>query len=157
MSYPKDSHNSPQAPQQPPPGAHNSDLDHGWNEVSQAPAGQHERQQLAQEAARHTKARKLTALDMFVRGIIFLVTALELLLALRFILRLSGANSDNTFASGIYGLSQPFVNPFSTLFISPTFGGSQNIFDVNLLVAMAAYLALLALFLGLVHVFSERY
>lgn len=115
-----------------------------------------ERQRLAQEAARHTKAQQSTALDKFVRGVIFLVAALEVLLGLRFLLRLTAANPDNMFADVIYGLSQPFVEPFSTLFISPTFNGSANIFDVNLLVAMAAYLALLALFLGLVQVFTDR-
>ncbi|MGF1458294.1 MAG: YggT family protein [Leptolyngbyaceae cyanobacterium] len=115
-----------------------------------------ERQRLAQEAARQTKTRKSTALDKFVGAVIYLVAALEILLTLRFMLRLTGANPDNTFARVIYDLSQPFVDPFSTLFISPTFGGSQNIFDVNLLVAMSAYLALLALFLGLIRVLFDR-
>jgi hypothetical protein len=116
----------------------------------------HERQRLAQEAARQTKAQQATTLDKVVRGVIFLVVALEVLLGLRFLLRLTAANPENTFANVIYGLSQPFVNPFSTLFISPTFDGSIHIFDVNILVAMAAYLALLALFLGLVQVFRDR-
>lgn len=152
MTYPNDPHDRNRPPQQPP---HSSDQPYAWQEPHDS-ASLEERQRLAQEAARHTKARKLTALDIFVRAVIFLVSALELLLALRFILRLSGANPDNAFANGIYQISEPFVRPFSTLFISPTFNGSQNIFDVNLLVAMAAYLALLALFLGAVHVFSDR-
>lgn len=122
----------------------------------QDPEAQRERQRLAQEAARHTKAQKLTLLDKFVRGVIYLVVALEVLLGLRFLLRLTAANPDNTFADFIYALSQPFVGPFSTLFISPTFDGNLHIFDVNVLVAMAAYLALLALFLGLVQVFTDR-
>ncbi|NJN20256.1 MAG: hypothetical protein HC812_02365 [Leptolyngbya sp. RL_3_1] len=90
------------------------------------------------------------------QGVIYAVAALEALLGLRFLLRLTAANPDNTFSSVIYGLSQPFVNPFSTLFISPTFNGSLNIIDVNVLVAMAAYLALLVLFLGLLRIVFEN-
>ena len=66
------------------------------------------------------------------------------------------ANPNNTFADVIYGLSQTFVNPFSRLFVSPIFNGSVHIFDVNALVAMATYLALLSLFLGLIHGFTHR-
>lgn len=92
----------------------------------------------------------------FEQGIYFLVGALELLLALRFILRLSTANAANTFAGVIYSLSDPFVRPFSTLFISPTFNGSANIFDVNLLIAMIAYLVLMFLVIWLVRIISTN-
>lgn len=154
MNYPHDPRNS-HPPNQPPPnqGGYN---DASWASDPHDPATQQERQRLAQEAARHTKAQKTTFWDILIRGVIFLVAALEVLLGLRFMLRLTGANPDNMFARVIYDLSQPFVAPFSTLFISPTLGGSQYIFDVNLLVAMAAYLALLALILGLFRVFTSR-
>lgn len=92
----------------------------------------------------------------FEQGIYFLVGALELLLGLRFILRLSAANTSNTFAGVIYGLSEPFVRPFSTLFISPTFNGSANIFDINLLIAMIAYLVLMFLVVWLVRIISTN-
>ena len=151
MAYPPDPPPSGQPPQYPPPGQE-AEPD-PWQPQ---PTPAQERQRLAKEAAIHTKAEKLTLLDKFVRGVIYLVGALEVLLSLRFLLRLTAANPDNTFANVIYGLSQPFVDPFSTLFVSPTFNGSANIFDVNLLVAMAAYLALLSLFLGLIHVFTNR-
>ncbi|NEQ33967.1 MAG: hypothetical protein F6K04_23750, partial [Leptolyngbya sp. SIO4C5] len=89
----------------------------------------HREEQYVESAQQNAIARK------FEQGIYFLVGALELLLLLRFILRLSGANPANTFANVIYNLSEPFIAPFSTLFISPTFNGNLNIFDVNLLVA----------------------
>ena len=78
--------------------------------------------------------------------IYYTVGALLILLLLRFLLRLFGANPENTFAQVIYGLSEPFVAPFSTLFISPA-SSSGPIFDVNLLVAMPVY-ALLAWLVG---------
>lgn len=142
------------APDQLPPDPHhraaNSDP---WGDD---PEAQLERQRLAQEAARHTKARHVTFLDRFTSAVLYLVAALEVLLGLRFLLRLTAANPENTFAAVIYRLSEPFIRPFSTLFISPTFNGSLNIFDLNILVAMAAYLALLALFLGLLRVLFGR-
>lgn len=76
-------------------------------------------------------------------SIYFLVGMLETLLLIRFFLRLTGANPDNMFAQFIYGLSGPFVAPFSTLFISPTESTSatigDNIFDVNLVIAIIVY------------------
>jgi uncharacterized protein YggT (Ycf19 family) len=94
------------------------------------------------------------------QGIWFLIGALELLLALRFFLRLTGANPENTFASTIYNLSRPFVAPFSTLFVSPATSGTstfgQNIFDVNILVAMVAYLLLGLLAAWLVKIIFSR-
>jgi uncharacterized protein YggT (Ycf19 family) len=156
MSYPNDSRPPEQPPNYPPHSPQHRPVEQQSDPWQSDPEAQRERQRLAQEAARHTKARQSTALDKFVRGVIYLVVALEVLLGLRFLLRLTAANPDNTFAGFIYALSEPFVRPFSTLFISPTFNGNTYIFDVNLLVAMAAYLALLALFLGLVRVFTDR-
>ncbi len=102
-----------------------------------------EAQRLKREEAK-VRARQQRMFFFRIRNsIYFLVGFLEVLLALRFFLRLSGANPDNLFAKSIYGLSAPFVTPFSTLFISPvestdaTIG--QNIFDINLLIAMMIY------------------
>jgi YggT family protein len=142
----------PNPPSPPEPNHHSPASPNGHDPWGEDPQVQRDRQRLAQEAARHTKARKATVLDKFVQGILYLVAALEVLLALRFMLRLTAANPDNTFASVIYGLSRPFVQPFSTLFISPTFNGSLHILDLNVLVAMAAYMALLALFLGFLRI-----
>lgn len=111
-----------------------------------------EQHRLRREASRHAQARRVTIAEKFTQTIVYLVGALELLLGLRFLLRLTAANPDNTFASIIYQFSEPFVRPFSTLFISPTFNGSAHIFDVNLLVAMAAYLALLMLVIWFVQI-----
>ncbi|OKH19279.1 YggT family protein [[Limnothrix rosea] IAM M-220] len=106
-------------------------------------AASREAQKLKREEQK-LRARQQRLFFFRVRNsIYFLVGFLEVLLALRFFLRLSGANPDNLFAKSIYGLSAPFVTPFSTLFISPvqstdaTIG--QNIFDVNLLIAMMIY------------------
>jgi len=95
------------------------------------------RMQMADRSARAARSN-LTA-HRIINGVYFLVGALEVLLLLRFILRVSGANAENSFAQFIFNLSAPFVAPFSTLFVSPTAEGARFIFDVNLLVAMVVY------------------
>lgn len=94
---------------------------------------------LRQEERRLELARRNAPLVWIARTISYLVGALEILLGLRLLLRIFGANPDNTVAQFIYGLSDPFVAPFSTLFVSPTGGDGANIFDINVLIAMIVY------------------
>lgn len=115
-----------------------------------------EYQQLRREEVRVAGARRATIATKITQSLTYFVGALELLLGVRFVLRLTAANPDNTFANFIYNLSQPFVDPFSTLFISPTFNGSEYIFDVNVLVAMAAYLILLFLVIWQIRILTNR-
>lgn len=98
-----------------------------------------ETRRLQQANRKARSARSNLTAQRIINGIYFLIGALEVLLLLRFILRVSGANSQNTFASFVLNLSEPFVAPFSTLFISPTAEGARFIFDVNLLIAMLVY------------------
>lgn len=77
-----------------------------------------------------------------VRQAIWLILAFsEGLLAIRFILRLLGANPAAGFAQFIYGTTTPLVAPFLGLFGTPRFEGSS--FEFTTLVAMIVY-ALLA-------------
>lgn len=74
--------------------------------------------------------------------VIWLVVGIvEGLIAIRFVLRLFGANPDAGFAQLIYGLTAPLVAPFVGLFGTPRFEGSA--FEFTSLVAMIVY-ALLA-------------
>lgn len=69
--------------------------------------------------------------------------ALLVLLALRFILALLGANRANPFADLIFSLSAPFVAPFFGLFAyEPIYG--QFAFETGTLIAMVVYGALIA-------------
>ncbi|WP_204152652.1 YggT family protein [Leptolyngbya sp. CCY15150] len=94
---------------------------------------------LRQEEKRLTSAQHSSTFIWIVNSIYWLIGMLVTLLIIRFSLRLFGANPDNGFAHLINQLSAPFVAPFSTLFISPTAGGGANIFDVNVLIAIAIY------------------
>ncbi|MBE9112552.1 YggT family protein [Nodosilinea sp. LEGE 07298] len=106
---------------------------------------------LRQEHDRLRAAQRRSRLAWVRNTITLLVGALEVLLAIRFFLRLSSANPDNPFAQAIYNLSAPFMTPFSTLFISPTDADATRIFDLNNLIAMVVYALLGGLGIALVN------
>lgn len=69
--------------------------------------------------------------------------AILILLAIRFVLALLGANRANPFADLIFTLSTPFVAPFFGLFsYEPVYG--QFAFELGTLVAIAVFAALTA-------------
>ncbi len=94
---------------------------------------------LKQEENRLGKAQRSNTYIWIVNTIYWLSGLLEILLMLRFVLRLFGANTQNEFARLINNLSDPFMAPFSTLFISPASNNGGNIFDVNIIIAIIAY------------------
>lgn len=111
---------------------------------------------LQQEQGRLEAAKRNTTFAWIINSISFLVGLLEILLILRFILRLSGANTQNSFAQFVYNISEPFIAPFSTLFVSPVTGGGANIFDLNVLVAIVVYALLGWLAIALVQFLRGR-
>jgi hypothetical protein len=70
----------------------------------------------------------------------FLLGVLEIILGLRFIFRLLGANMDNGFITLLYNVSHFFVGPFNGIFndqtISPRIG---SVFEISTLIAMLIY------------------
>ncbi len=79
----------------------------------------------------------------------YLLSLLEVVLAFRFVLKLTGANAGAGFTSFIYGLTWPFTAPFLAVFPMTTIEGS--IFEWTTLLAMLVYwmiaLAIVRLFL----------
>lgn len=69
--------------------------------------------------------------------IYFIFGVINVLLALRFVLLLLGANEASPFVSLIYGLSRPFVLPFAGIFGEPSFSGS--VFEWSSLVGIVVY------------------
>ncbi len=112
-----------------------------------------EYQQLSREQHRWDTVHQDVITTRLVRGIYYLGGALEILLSLRFLLQLLGANRDNLFARFIYNLSWAFATPFQNLFATPTFSEGNNIFDTNIIVAMIAYGILTLLAIRLIWVF----
>ncbi len=111
---------------------------------------------LKQEERRLASGKRSAGFAWVMNSIYFLVALLEVLLTLRFLLRFSGANTENVFTQSIYRLSAPFIAPFATLFISPVYGGGANIFDINILVAIVVYSLLCWLAVSLVRFIYAR-
>ena len=66
-----------------------------------------------------------------------LLSIFEALLALRFILKLIGANPANPFAAALYGFTGLFLFPFAGLIGTPAAGGM--VLEVSTLIAMLVY------------------
>src|SRR5512144_1814309 len=100
-----------------------------------------------QELALHEEERSISAANQnsavarVVHIEYFLFGILELLLALRVILRLLGANPGNAFADFIYGLSEPFVALFANLVRNPALSSTATL-EVTTIIAMIVYSAL---------------
>ena len=77
-----------------------------------------------------------------VRQAIYLIFGIiEGLIAIRFVLRLLGANPEAGFAAFVYGVTAPLLAPFVGLFGTPQYNGS--VLELHSIVAIVAY-ALLA-------------
>ncbi|BAQ61277.1 hypothetical protein GM3708_1683 [Geminocystis sp. NIES-3708] len=118
---------------------------------------------LHQEERRLKTGKRNSTFIWILNSIYILIGFLQVLLTLRFFLRLTGANTENQFTQFIYNLSDPFIAPFSTLFISPvTEGGSNpiggtNVFDLNVLVAIVIYALLGLLGVSLIkYIYARR-
>src|SRR5437867_8240915 len=85
-------------------------------------------------AERRGTAAKLVQLVWLVFGLV------EALIAIRFVLKLLGANPNADFARLVDGATAPLVAPFVGLFGTPRLGGS--VFEPQALVALVVYLLL---------------
>lgn len=83
-----------------------------------------------------------------------LLTALEGLLAIRFLLRAFGANTSSGFVGFIDDVSWPFVRPFANVFSNRSW--DQGIVEVSTLVAMGVYFLIFALLGMLVTALAPR-
>ena len=72
------------------------------------------------------------------RVIWFIAGLISVIVALRFVFLLLGANRGAGFTDFIYSLSAPFVSPFVGIFGEPAYGSS--VFEVSSLLAIAVYL-----------------
>ena len=70
--------------------------------------------------------------------IYFLLGVLEVILGLRFIFRLLGANEGSSFISFLYSLSHPFVGMFNGIFNDQSIG-STGVFEISTILAMLIY------------------
>lgn len=73
----------------------------------------------------------------------YLFGVIAIILAARFVLKLAGANSQNSFVSFVYSVSHVLSAPFDSVFNTSNVAHTQSVFQPSILVAIAVY-ALLA-------------
>src|SRR5512133_2209403 len=83
-----------------------------------------------------------------------LLGILEILLGLRFLLKLIAANPDSGFTVFIYGITGLFMTPFNALIGTPTFGNSS--FEATALIAMAVYALLFWVFVRVIRIATSQ-
>lgn len=82
--------------------------------------------------------RRYNGLDRAAQVIYFVLGLLEILLAVRFIFRLLGADTGNGFANFIFNVTTPFVGPFNGIFNDQALS-KVGVFEISTLLAMAIY------------------
>ena len=93
--------------------------------------------QTIRESSNNTAQKEHTQ-NVAGRVVWYIAGVILVLLAFRFVLSLTGANTTNSFANFIYNTSHPFVSPFFSLFSYKTNYGVSK-FEIYTLVAMAVY------------------
>lgn len=72
------------------------------------------------------------------RVVWFIAGLISILIALRFVFLLLGANREASFTDFIYSVSAPLVAPFTGIFGEPSY--SASVFEVSSLLAIVIYL-----------------
>src|SRR5712691_13023193 len=87
------------------------------------------------------------------RVIVLLFTVLEVLLLLRFVLKLFGANANQPLVSGLYRITEPLVRPFQGIFPEPS---GPPALDLAALLAVAFFFLVAALIVALVRAITAN-
>ena len=93
---------------------------------------------MAKETTQDTQTQTIASLIYFVSGVI------EIILAFRFVFKLTGANPGSTFVSMIYNISRVLIQPFSGIFPTAVTTGLEvkAVFEPTSLVALLVYAVL---------------
>ncbi|MGB4762281.1 MAG: hypothetical protein WBP12_02890 [Candidatus Saccharimonas sp.] len=88
-----------------------------------------------QQAVTHRK--KMSNIVLAQRVLWFIVGVINVIITLRFVLLLLGANREAGFTDFVYSVSAPFVAPFVGIFGEPTYG--RVVFEVSSILAIIIY------------------
>ncbi len=86
------------------------------------------------------------------RVVTLLFTVLEVLLLLRFILKLTGANAQQALVAGLYSATEPLVRPFQGIFPEPA---GPAVLDLAALLAVVFFFLIAALIVALVRAITS--
>jgi uncharacterized protein YggT (Ycf19 family) len=85
--------------------------------------------------------------------IALVLTVLEVLLLVRFTLKLFGANEEQRLASAIYGITEPLVAPFRGIFAQPA---GTPVVEIATLLSVVFLVLVAALIVALVRAFTGK-
>jgi len=108
----------------------------------------------SEQVTRDVAAERRLGFYQVTRIIYTLLGILEIVLGLRFVLKLIAANPNSGFAVFIYGITAPFVAPFTGLVATPVSG--TTILEVTTLIAMAVYALLGWVVVRVLQVVADR-
>jgi uncharacterized protein YggT (Ycf19 family) len=100
-----------------------------------------------------TAPEKSGSLWTATRVIALVFTVIEVLLLVRFVAKLFGANADQSFVSAIYGVTEPLVAPFRGIFAQPT--GTSG-FEIAALLSILFFVLVAALIVALVRALTGK-
>lgn len=90
-----------------------------------------------QQVTRDVAAERRLGIAQVVSIIYTILGVLQILLGLRFVLKLIGADPNTGFAAFMYGITGPFLAPFAGML--PSWSSGATNLEVNTLIAMAVY------------------
>lgn len=106
------------------------------------------------QVTRDVAAERRLVFFQITRIVWAILSLLEIVLGLRFVLKLIAANGESGFGALIYGLSGVFTAPFAGLVATPASGG--NVLEVTTLIAMAVYALLFWIIVKVIVIVSDR-
>jgi uncharacterized protein YggT (Ycf19 family) len=87
------------------------------------------------------------------RVIALVFTVLEVLLLVRFTLKLLGANAEQPLASAIYGITEPLVGPFRGIFAQPD---GTPVVEIATILSVIFFVLLAALIVAIVRAITGK-
>ena len=87
------------------------------------------------------------------RVIVLVFTVLEVLLLVRFTLKLLGANADQPMVSAIYGITEPLVGPFRGIFAQPA---GTPVVEIATILSVIFFVLLAALIVAIVRAVTGK-
>jgi YggT family protein len=108
----------------------------------------------SEQVTRNVAAERRLRLALVTQIIGAILGLLEILLGMRVVLKVIAANPDVGFATFVYGITKPFLAPFTALVGTPKSGGT--ILEVTTLIAMAVYALLFWIVIRAVRIAATR-
>jgi uncharacterized membrane protein len=108
----------------------------------------------SEQVTRDVAAERRMGMSQVNQILFTILSILEIMLGLRFVLKFIAANAASGFAAFMYGITKPLIAPFVGLVSTPKSGGT--ILEVTTLIAMAVYALLFWIVVRVIRVLVDR-